>query len=295
MKEIILKKHLKKLKLPVLAGLALIILIAGYGYPVLAVDSKTAEVKTSGEGLVSRVAPGEILPISVKLINFGGGRRVDVTIDYQILDSNNVVVLTESETVAVETTASFVKNIQIPYDLPPGRYTAASDIIYEGQEVPATSEFQFTVERKIAGIFVSQLIIYGIITILVGIVFAVVSRLIIKRRRSRYTPQEYLDVPKQDRLFYEIISDIIMQMRCQIGDKALEMAGNIDGLVINKESGRVLKINKDPTELVTLLFIQYQKQTGKKMKFLPRKTDRETKGRLRPVDKNLDIIKKYFK
>lgn len=291
----ILKTNLKKLKLSVFVCLFLTILVIGHSSQTLAAEPKTAEVKTSGEGLISRVAPGEFLPISVKLVNFGEERRVDVTINYQILDSNNIVVFTESETVAVETTASFVKNIQIPNDLPPEKYTAFSSIIYEGQEVPATSKFQFTVEEKIAGIFVSQFVLYGIITGLIGIAFAVVSRLIIKRRVSRLTPQEYPEVPKQDRLFYEIISDIIMQMRYRAGDRAIEMAGDIDGLVIEKESGRVLKINKDPAEIVALLILQYQKHIGKKMRVLPRKIDRETKERLRPVERHLDIIKKYFR
>ncbi|KPJ55181.1 hypothetical protein AMJ47_01555 [Parcubacteria bacterium DG_72] len=291
----ILKIDYRKVKLLIFVCLVLAILVIGYSPQSLA-EAKTAEVKTSGEGLVSRVAPGEFLPISVKLINFGKGQRVDVTINYQILNSNNELVFSETETVAVETTASFVKNIQIPLDLPSGKYVASSEIIYEGQKVPASSNFQFTVERKIAGIFVSQLIVYGIITVLIGILFAVVSRLIIKKRRaSRLSPHEYSNVPKQERLFYELISDIIMQMRYYSGHKAIEIAENIDGLVVQEGSGKVLKINKDPAEIIALLILQYQKQIGKKMRVLPRRTDRETKTRLRPIDKNLDIIKKYFR
>ena len=76
-----------------------------------ALDLRDAEVRTSGEGLITRVAPGEFLPFSVKLLNFGGKRRVDVTITYQIIDSEGTEVFTESETIAVETTASFVKGI----------------------------------------------------------------------------------------------------------------------------------------------------------------------------------------
>ena len=290
----ILKKNLRKIKLSVLASLVLITLVAGHGFQVLAAEPETGEVKTSGGKLISRVAPGEFLPISVKLINFGAGRRVDVDVDYQILDSNNVVVFSQSETVAVETTASFVKNIQISLDLPPGKYIASSKITYEGQEVPATSKFEFTVERKIAGIFVSQFILYGTVTILVGIAFAVLSRLIIKRRVSRSTPQEYTEVPKKERIFYEIISDTIMQMRSYVGDQAIQIAAKIDGLVINEDNGKVLKINKDPAEIVALLILKYQKELGKEIKVLPRKADEETKDRLRTVEKHLDIIKKYF-
>lgn len=290
----ILKKNLRKIKLPALVSLVLITLAIWCNFQILAAEPKTNEMETGSGRLVSKVAPGEFLPISVKLINFGEGRRVDVDVDYQILNSNNVVVFSQSETVAVETTASFVKNIQIPLDLPSGEYIASSKITYEGQEVPATSKFEFSVERKIAGIFVSQFILYGTVTILVGIAFAVLSRLIIKRRASRSNPHEYSDVPKEERLFYEIISDIIMQMRSHKGDQAIQIAGKIDGLVINEENGRVLKINKDPAEIVALLIFQYQKSFGKKMIFSPRESDKETKELLRPVEKNLDIIKKYF-
>ena len=292
--KMILQKNLRKIKLSALVSLLLITLAIWCNSQILAAEPKTNEMETGSGRLISKVAPGEFLPISVKLINFGQGRRVDVDVDYQILNSNNVVVFSQSETVAVETTASFVKNIQIPLDLPPGEYIASSKITYEGQEVPAASKFEFTVERKIAGIFVSQLILYGTVTILVGIAFAVLSRLIIKRRACRLNPHEYSDVPKEERLFYEIISDIIMQMRYRAGDRAMEIANSIEGLVISKENGRVLKINKDPAEIVALLILQYQNSFGKKMVFSPRESDKETKELLRPVEKNLDIIKKYF-
>ena len=287
------KIDIKKLKSLIFVWLILEILAIGHSPQVLAEEPETTGVKTSGASLVSRVAPGEFLPISVKLVNFGKGQRVDVTINYQILCSHDKVVLSETETVAVETTASFVKNIQIPHNLLPGKYTASSNIIYEGQEVPATSKFQFTVERKIAGIFVSRLTLYGIITIFIGIVFAVISRLLIRRRFSRVKPYEYPKVPKKDRIFYEIISDIIMHMRSHIGDKAIELAGTIDGLIV-KENGSILEINKDPAEITALLMIKYQKNLCRKVSILPRRTDKETKKCLCSVDKNLDIIKKYF-
>lgn len=287
-------ENLGKLRLSVFAILFSAIFVIGCNFPVLAEEPKTGEVKTSGEGMALRVAPGELLPILVKLMNFGGGKRVDVIINYKILDSHNAAVVSEVETAAVETTASYVKNLQIPNDLPPGKYAAISNVIYEGQEAPATSKFDFTVERKIAGIFISQLIFYGIIAFLIGIVFAVVSRLIMKRRMSRSAPHQYPEIPKPNRIFYEIVSDMIMQMRYYLGEKAVEMAGSIDGLIVDKENGRVLKINKDPSEIVALLLLQYQKRLGGKMGISPRKIDKETKNYLRPVGKHLSVINKYF-
>lgn len=159
--------------------LAIILTIAFWFAAVVAM-AQESEIKTSSGNLVTRVAPGELLPVSVKLVNFGGGRRVDVTIDYSILNEKGDVVLTEKETVAVETTASFIKILQIPQNTPPGNYTAQSSITYQGQKVPATASYQFTVERKIAGMFVSQFLIYGAITLVVGIIFAFIGRIVKK-------------------------------------------------------------------------------------------------------------------
>lgn len=252
------------------------------------------EVKTSGV-IISRVAPGELLPISVKLLNFGGGRRVDVTITYSILDGGGGVLVRESETVAVETTSNFVKLVQVPYDTASGVYTALANIQYAGQEVPATSSFQFNVERKIAGMFVSQFIIYGVILFAVAIAFAVVARLLMRRRRSsRFIPHDYSHIPKYDRLFYEMISDTIMQMRSRVGDHALELARDIDGLIVDELSGKILKITKNPAKIIALLVLRYEQQLGEKVSFALRRVDEETKEKLKPVDKNLVIVRKYF-
>ncbi len=274
--------------------LAVILTIAFGSYGTVLAEG--SQVQTSSGGLITRVAPEELLPISVKLTNFGGGKRVDVVIEYRILNENGNVVLTEKETVAVETTASFIKVIQIPSNVPPGRYTAESSIAYQGQKVPAVGSYQFTVERKIAGIFVSQFMIYGAVTLLVGSVFAVVSRLIVKKkdRASRLTPHEYPNIPKEERIFYEIVSDIIMQMRQSVGDKALSIAKNIDDLVIDENNGRVLNIKKSPAKIIALLILKYEKMLGEKISFAFPKSDDKTKDHLATVEKNLVVIRKYF-
>lgn len=250
-------------------------------------------VKTSGEGLISKVAPGEIMPISVSLQNFGLSGRADVTITYSIKDKDENTVFTQTETVAVQTTASYVKNIPVPYELKPGRYTIISEITYQGQKVPAFSSSEFTIENKIAGIFISDFLIYGSITLFVGLIFAVVSRLIIKRRASRLALHEYSHIPKPKRIFYEMVSDMIMQMHNSIGDRAYEMASKIDGLSIDKDNGMVLNITKDPTEIVTLLLIQYQKIFRNEF-ISPREIDEKTGEHLHPVEENIEIINKYF-
>jgi hypothetical protein len=107
-------------------------------------------------------------------------------------------------------------------------------------------------------------------------------------------PHEYSDIPAPERLFYEIISDTIMQMRYRVGDRAIAIARSVDGLVIDEE-GRVLKINKDPAEIAALLILKYENSLGEKVSFAPRKANEEARRRLAPVDENLALIKKYFK
>ncbi len=273
---------------------AAIVLLISFGLYAKAQTEKS-EVRTTSGALVTRVAPGELLPISVKLTNFGGGKRVDVTIDYRILNEKGDAVLTEKETVAVETTVSFIKVIQIPRDVPPGKYTAESSIVYQGQKVPVAASYQFTVEQKILGLFTSQFIIYGIITVFVGIAFVIVSRLIKKKLRvSRLAPHEYPDISKEERIFYEIVSDIIAQMRQRVGDRALDIAKSIDDLVIDENTGRVIRVKKSPAKIIALLILKYEKTLGEKISFAFPKPNDKTKEHLAAVEKNLVVIRKYF-
>ena len=255
-----------------------------------------AIVDTSSAGLVTKVAPGDILPISVKLLNFGGGQKVDVTIIYGILNSKGAQIYVTTETVAVETTANFIKTIQIPYNTPFGKYTAKASIVYKGQLVSATTEFSFTVENKIMGIFQSDFYFYGTILLIIIIMAGFIGYYWIeKSQANRIAPHEYAKIPKEDRIFYEIISDTIMEMRYRVGNKALDIAKSIDGLVIDENSGKVLQIKKDPAKIIASLVLQYEKSLGQKLSFAIKRPHEHIKNRLADVDKNLIVIKKYPK
>ena len=256
---------------------------------------KMGDIKTEGAGLVSKVAPGETLPISVKLMNFGEGETVDVIINYKILNAQDELVKHEKETVAVETTASYTRKIPLPPDLPSGEYTAISEIQYKGQKVPAVSQFQFTVEKKIFGIFVSEFILYSVITLIlvVGVIF--LMRYIDKERKRRFSPHKYSDVKKGERIYYELIGDMIMQMRYREGDKAVELAKEVEGLEIDEDSCRVLNIDKDPAEIIALLMIEYEKNFGKKKAdFISQKVNQKKPNTDKGLNKNIEMIKKYF-
>ena len=229
----------------------------------------TGTVSTASEGITNKIAPGEFLPISVKLVNFGSFKRVDVTITYKIFDNTDTEVYSENETVAVDTTANFIKRILVPANLKPGLYTAVSTLRYIDQDQPAVSQFQFTVETKIGGFFVSDLIFYSIVIVLIAGVITGIFMYLSARpyREQRMILHDYGAMPKAERIYYEIISDIIAQMRLRIGDDALEIAQQIPALEINGESGRVLRIADDPAKIVALLIHRYEMFLGKPISF----------------------------
>lgn len=151
----------------------------------LPAEREESRIQGEGKELVTRLAPGEFLPISVELTNYGGGDVVDVLITYRLLDENDAIMLTINETIPVETSTRFTKVIQIPDNMPPGKYVVESSIVYEGQDIFSVSNYKLSIERKIAGIFVSQFIIYGILTLLIGIEFIVIHRLLVKKRQRK--------------------------------------------------------------------------------------------------------------
>lgn len=230
--------------------------------------TQNAQVNTSNAGIATKVAAGELLPISVKLSNFGGGKRVDVLVKYSIFNNNGNEIYSASETVAVETTDNFIKKIQVPFGTTPGTYTAKTSVTYQGQQVPATTQFSFTVERKILGIFQSDFILYGSIAIIISILLVLLGRLLIKRQRAmRFIPFDYSNIPHSKRTFYEILSDTIMQMRGRVGDDALIIASNINGLKIDIKTGRILTLTDKPAKIIATLVSEYEKRLGKKVSF----------------------------
>lgn len=85
-----------------------------------------------------------------------------------------------------------------------------------------------------------------------------------------------------------------MQMRYRAGDKAIDITKDIDDLVVDEASGRVLAIKKSPAKIIALLILKYEKLLGQRVSFMLRKPDDETKNRLAAVDKNLIVVRKYF-
>lgn len=225
-------------------------------------------INLTSEGGSNKFAPGEFIPFSIKLLNFGSLQRGDVTLNYQILNDKNIEVSSSSETVAVETSASFVKRIPLPNTLKPGNYTLTTSLSYPGQQEPAVSKFNFVVENKIIGLFQNDLIILFTVSTLILLIILFIFYLLTKRNRSgRIVSYDYSDRPKSQMIYYEILSNVINQMRLRIGDSAFEITENIPDLEVNKKTGKIINIKKEPAKIIALLIYRFEKFSGQKISF----------------------------
>ena len=103
---------------------------------ILVLPSVSAQTNLTSSGTqvtnnstnATKVAPNESVPISVKISNFGVPKRVDVTVNYIILDGSGNKINSTSDTVAVDTTATYIKYVHIPNGTKEGTYTAKTEL-----------------------------------------------------------------------------------------------------------------------------------------------------------------------
>jgi pyoverdine/dityrosine biosynthesis protein Dit1 len=115
------------------------------------------------------VFPGENLLFTAKVLNLANKQRIDITLKFEIKGANEKIIASKSETVAVETQASFVREIKIPEDSMPGTYTLITDLIYQdNKEAEAKNSFKVSSKnlKKI-----NYILIIGILTAIILLAF----------------------------------------------------------------------------------------------------------------------------
>lgn len=238
---------------------------------------------TMGELNKFHVAPGELLVFPMTLARSNAEELPDITMQYQVRDHDVVILQTQGPT-------NSTQSILIPKNLRPGVYQVVGSFTYSGKAVTDILNFQFTVENKIAGFFVSQLIYIG--GFVAGILLIIVIVIFLSKKKNVY---DYADIQEDQRVYYEIINDMMTQMHDSIGDRAYKMADAIAGLSVDKTTGKILNITKDPSEVVSVLFIRYQNVFKKKLKIKARSGDSKLGDNATSVEENLDKYEKYFR
>ncbi len=227
-------------------------------------SGNTQDVHTESALNAQRIAPGEALPLRVRLANFGNQSKTDVSVTFRVVNAYGDLVALEEETIAIETTASIIRNITLPHNVPTGTYTVQVDVRYPGQQAPAQSSYQFRIEKQIVGIFVSDALKYSLIVLLALLASVLAFRHF--RRIQTASHYDYSNIPPHERIYYEIIGEIIHEMRLHDGDRVFTLVQKIPGLTVSA-GGRVERIPGNPTGAVATLVKEYERCFGKHANF----------------------------
>ena len=115
---------------------------------VVEVESGTVlfDTNLAIEPIYRTVFPGDTVVVDVKLFNLQGIAPTSVKMEYFVKDFDGNVIITESETSTVATTASFTKTFKIPQNLKSGSYVFSVNAEY-GSSV-GTSSYSFDIVER---------------------------------------------------------------------------------------------------------------------------------------------------
>ena len=272
----------KKRKIKFLTSF-LVLLIVLVGSQVI-IGKSTAEIinplsstlLTTGQLTVGKVSPGDQLPLQVQLINFGTpDERVDVTLMYSVKNKRNIIVLDSSETVAVQTTSSFIKNVLIPQDFPTGTYSIDLLMSYQDQEFPAISQAKFKVSNKFFGFYSDD---WLLASPLILIPFLVMFFWMRRKRDLILLRPNYEHIEEEERAYYEIVHDVVVCLHKHVGDRKMkEIISHIEGLKLEKSNLYVEELSGSVEVIISKLIGEYEKVIGKKANIITKAVYRENR------------------
>jgi len=93
------------------------------------------------------ITTGENIWFTTKIMNLGGTERMDITLKYSILDEKSNIIAEKSETMAIETQASFVGNLKVPDNAEKGDYNLNVELFVNNNK-EAESYDSFKINKK---------------------------------------------------------------------------------------------------------------------------------------------------
>ena len=127
------------------------------------------------------VSPGDELLAQITLYNLGATFG-DVSLEYIMRDSNGNTILNQTDSIAIQTQTSFVKNFKIPSDAPFGEYMLYVRADYSGKIASASTEF------GIVSVSTREKIYIILIISLVVVIAGFIGFIIIRRINKHYKP-----------------------------------------------------------------------------------------------------------
>lgn len=140
----------------------------------IAIAAESSNLEIDIPKAYEKVSNGDSVLFTIKFFNLANQGRMDINMEYNVLNSKGEIKFTKSETVAVETQASFVRNFAVPNDFPLGMYTIQAKVTYsDNREVTAERSFEIIKKNELKTAY----IIAGIlIMIILAVLFYFSSR-----------------------------------------------------------------------------------------------------------------------
>lgn len=91
------------------------------------------------------ISPGDSIPFSIKVMNLVNQERKDISLLYEIVDDANNSIASKTETMAIETQASFVGELAIPEEAREGKYYLRAELV---SDTGKYSEIQIEVIKE---------------------------------------------------------------------------------------------------------------------------------------------------
>ena len=164
--------------------------------------------------------PEESLRFTVDAYNLGQLRRYDIILGYDLIqDYTNTSVYHKEETMAIETSLSFTREIELSSDIPLGRYTLVTKATYDNVSAIATApliiqrEFVLPVFiKEYLPVIVSSLVLV-IVMVLGGYYFVSIRRRLFqkkmeeKQKNSIYPFPDFYALPKSKYAYIGMVAD----------------------------------------------------------------------------------------
>lgn len=154
-----------------------------------------------------RVTRGKNVDLGVKLFNLAGIKPASVNMEYFVKDLDGNTIITEQESVVIETQVLFSKTLHIPSNMKPGSYIFAAKSEY-GSSVGTSSYLFEVVEPEKPKNIMGQIIIYSTLVILIIGLFILAYRRYMKRREEIKIQKENVDLNKRIKSLEERIKKL---------------------------------------------------------------------------------------
>ena len=138
---------------------------------VVEVQSEWAllDVRAEIESSYKKVIPGGNVLAQIRIFNMGGEGRKDIHIDYIIKGYSGKELVRETESLAIETQVTFLKEIKIPDDAKDESYILYVKVTYEGKVASASDNFN-VISSKVT----SKEKIYIVIIIILAVILSLI-------------------------------------------------------------------------------------------------------------------------